>query len=254
MTIHLAHPLFKHLGQHFLHDQAVIYRIVREINPMPEDRVLEIGPGSGVLTRVLLEHLPHISVVELDARWARKLACADNISVYQQDFLKFNLNQEENSKWRVVGNLPYYISTPILLHLLSQVSWVIDQHLMLQKEVAERVTADSDTTNFGRLSIILQWRYVVSEVLPVPASCFTPPPKVASTFIRMIPKPQTLPLSIDLLATVTRVAFSQRRKLLRHTLGKWLEERKYAGNFDCQRRAQEVSATEYWYLVDELGR
>jgi len=148
-------------------------------------------------------------------------------------------------KLRVVGNLPYNISTPILFHLLAHVDAVKDQHFMLQKEVIDRMVASPSTSDYGRLSVMLQWRYDMENVLFVPPESFDPPPRVDSAVVRMTPIADPAPVDVLLLEKMVQVAFSQRRKLLRHTLGAWLTERNFAGNFNVQRRAEEVSVQEY---------
>jgi len=148
-----------------------------------------------------------------------------------------------------VGNLPYNISSPILFHLLDHVAVVQDQHFMLQKEVVDRMVAAPATADYGRLSVMLQWRYAMENVLFVPPEAFEPPPRVDSAVVRMVPLPQPPVIDVKHLSELVQVAFSQRRKLLRHTLGKWLEQRNAAGNFDLQRRAEEVPVSEYVTLA-----
>ncbi|MBA4255944.1 MAG: 16S rRNA (adenine(1518)-N(6)/adenine(1519)-N(6))-dimethyltransferase, partial [Polaromonas sp.] len=152
-----------------------------------------------------------------------------------------------------VGNLPYNISTPILFHLLDHVDVVLDQHFMLQKEVIDRMVAKPSTSDYGRLSVMLQWRYAMDNVLFVPPEAFDPPPKVDSAVVRMVPLAQPAALDVGLLSDVVKVAFSQRRKLLRHSLGKWLQERAFQGHFDLQRRAEEVPVAEYTALVQAVA-
>jgi 16S rRNA (adenine1518-N6/adenine1519-N6)-dimethyltransferase len=146
-----------------------------------------------------------------------------------------------------VGNLPYNISTPILFHLLEVVDDVVDQHFMLQKEVVDRMAAGPGSKDYGRLSVMLQWRYDIESVLDVPPEAFDPPPRVDSAIVRMLPLPLPQPPAVDraLLGELVASAFSQRRKLLRHSLGHWLTERGYAGHFDLQRRAEEVPVHEF---------
>jgi len=152
----------------------------------------------------------------------------------------------------VVGNLPYNISSPILFHLLPYAAIVQDQHFMLQKEVIDRMVARPSTAAYGRLSVMLQWRYAMEDVLFVPPEAFDPPPRVDSAVVRMVP--HTTPPAVDavLLSELVQVAFSQRRKLLRHTLGRWLEARGFAGSFDTQRRAEEVPVAEYVALAQAV--
>jgi 16S rRNA (adenine1518-N6/adenine1519-N6)-dimethyltransferase len=156
-------------------------------------------------------------------------------------------------KWRVVGNLPYNISTPILFHLLDFVDCVEDQHFMLQKEVIDRMVAAPSTAAYGRLSVMLQWRYAMADVLFVPPESFEPPPRVDSAVVRMLPRSEPVALDVRLLSEIVQVAFSQRRKLMRHTLGRWLEARNFAGGFDVQRRAEEVAVAEYTALAQQLA-
>ena len=153
---------------------------------------------------------------------------------------------------RVVGNLPYNISTPILFHLLPFAAHIEDQHFMLQKEVIDRMVAPPATSDYGRLSVMLQWRYAMENVLFVPPESFDPPPRVDSAVVRMIPRADFVPVDPALLSDVVQVAFSQRRKLLRHSLGKWLEARGFSGDFDVQRRAEEVPVPEYLALTQVL--
>ena len=155
-------------------------------------------------------------------------------------------------KLRVVGNLPYNISTPILFHLLDAVDVIEDQHFMLQKEVIDRMVAMPSTSDYGRLSVMLQWRYAMENVLHVPPRSFDPPPRVDSAIVRMVPHAEPEKLDVKLLSELVRVAFSQRRKLLRHTLGKWLEQHDYAGEFDVRRRAEEVPVAEYLALAQTV--
>ncbi|MDR0259202.1 MAG: 16S rRNA (adenine(1518)-N(6)/adenine(1519)-N(6))-dimethyltransferase, partial [Comamonas sp.] len=157
------------------------------------------------------------------------------------------------SKLRVVGNLPYNISSPILFHLMDCVDVVQDQHFMLQKEVIDRMVAAPATSDYGRLTVMLQWRYAMENVLFVPPESFDPPPKVDSAVVRMVPRAQPAQLDAKLLEELVRVAFSQRRKILRNTLGKWLEEKGYSGSFDLQRRAEEVPVAEYEQAAASLS-
>ncbi|MDB5930134.1 MAG: dimethyladenosine transferase [Polaromonas sp.] len=155
-------------------------------------------------------------------------------------------------KLRVVGNLPYNISTPILFHLLDAVEVIEDQHFMLQKEVIDRMVAAPSTSDYGRLSVMLQWRYAMENVLYVPPQSFDPPPRVDSAIVRMVPHAEPVQLDVKLLSELVRVAFSQRRKLLRHTLGQWLEQHEFVGEFDVKRRAEEVPVAEYLALAQAV--
>jgi 16S rRNA (adenine1518-N6/adenine1519-N6)-dimethyltransferase len=243
----------KRFGQHFLADPAVIDAIVRAIAPQPRDAMVEIGPGLAALTQPLVERLGKLHVVELDRDLAARLRAHPQLTVTEADVLTVDFRriatELQAPKLRVVGNLPYNISTPILFHLLEHVDVVADQHFMLQKEVVDRMTAQPATADYGRLSVMLQWRYEMEDVLHVPPQAFDPPPKVDSAVVRMVPREHPEAVDAKLLSEIVQVAFSQRRKLLRHTLGRWLEQRGLAGSFDVQRRAEEVPVGEYLALA-----
>jgi 16S rRNA (adenine1518-N6/adenine1519-N6)-dimethyltransferase len=251
------HHARKRFGQHFLTDGAVIDQIVQAIAPLPGDAMVEIGPGLAAMTQPLVERLGHLNVIELDRDLALRLRQHPQLNVTEADVLNVDftaLAQGLNTTaLRVVGNLPYNISTPILFHLLDHVAVVKDQHFMLQKEVVERMVAAPSTANYGRLSVMLQWRYDMEMVLLVGPQAFDPPPRVDSAVVRMTPWPQPAVLDVRLLSELVQVAFSQRRKLLRHTLGKWLEMRRFEAAFDVQRRAEEVAVAEYVALAQAVS-
>ena len=259
----MKHIPRKRFGQHFLSDQGIIDGIVQEIAPQPGDPMVEIGPGLAALTQPLVERLGRLTVIELDRDLAARLRSHGQLDVIESDVLKVDftalaqtfrerLNQP-TLRLRVVGNLPYNISTPILFHLLDQVHVIADQHFMLQKEVIDRMVAQPATAAYGRLSVMLQWRYAMEDVLFVPPESFDPPPRVDSAVVRMLPYDQPAAVDVALLSELVQVAFSQRRKLLRHTLGRWLEARAYAGAFDTQRRAEEVPVADYVALARSVG-
>ena len=249
----MKHVPRKRFGQHFLSDQGIIDEIVRAIDPHPGQAMVEIGPGLAALTQPLVERLGSLAVIELDRDLAARLRSHPQLQVTEADVLKVDFAQLAQKlgvgKLRVVGNLPYNISTPILFHLLEFVHCIEDQHFMLQKEVIDRMVARPTTSDYGRLSVMLQWRYEMENVLFVPPESFDPPPRVDSAVVRMVPHAEPAPLSVPLLEELVQVAFSQRRKLLRHTLGRWLEARQFAGTFDTQRRAEEVPVQEYVELA-----
>jgi len=249
----MKHIPRKRFGQHFLSDHGVIDAIVRAIDPRPGQVMVEIGPGLAALTQPLVERLGRLIVIELDRDLAGHLRAHSQLEVIESDVLRVDFSQvahaHEARKLRVVGNLPYNISTPVLFHLLSFVSMIEDQHFMLQKEVVDRMVAKPATSDYGRLSVMLQWRYAMENVLFVPPESFDPPPRVDSAVVRMMPYAEPVQLDVKRLEEIVRVAFSQRRKLLRHTLGRWLEEKGLAGDFDLQRRAEEVPVTEYIQLA-----
>ena len=252
----MKHQARKRFGQHFLADRGVIDDIVAAIDPRPGQALIEIGPGLGALTLPLVERCQLLSVIELDRDLAAKLRRNAALEVIEADVLAVDfaaLATARRQKLRVVGNLPYNISTPILFHLLPAADQVVDQHFMLQREVVERMAAAPGTKDYGRLTVMLQWRYHIESLFDVPPEAFEPPPRVVSAIVRMLPWPLPAPLDASLLEELVRVAFSQRRKLLRHTLGRWLTERAFSGAFDVQRRAEEVPVAEYVALAQAVG-
>jgi len=273
----MKHIPRKRFGQHFLADAGIVDAIVRAIDPRPGEAMVEIGPGLAALTQPLVERLGRLTVIELDRDLAARLRSHGQLDVIEADVLKVDFADlarsmaqprfaagppqgktapsggSENTsvpsaganQIRVVGNLPYNISTPILFHLLDFVDRVQDQHFMLQKEVVDRMVARPSTSDYGRLSVMLQWRYEMENVLFVPPESFDPPPRVDSAVVRMVPHPAPAQVDGALLSELVQVAFSQRRKILRHTLGKWLEQKNFGGEFNVQRRAEEVPVAEY---------
>jgi 16S rRNA (adenine1518-N6/adenine1519-N6)-dimethyltransferase len=249
----MKHIARKRFGQHFLTDAGIIGAIVDAIDPRPGQVMVEIGPGLAALTQPLVERLGRLIVIELDRDLAARLRAHPQLAVVESDVLKVDFTAlaqaQAVNKLRVVGNLPYNISTPILFHLLEYVDVIEDQHFMLQKEVIDRMVAQPATSAYGRLSVMLQWRYAMENVLFVPPASFDPPPRVDSAVVRMVPRPDPAPVDVQRLSTLVQVAFSQRRKILRHTLGRWLEEQGVGGSFDLQRRAEEVPVAEYIALA-----
>jgi 16S rRNA (adenine1518-N6/adenine1519-N6)-dimethyltransferase len=270
-SFRVKHIARKRFGQHFLTDGGIIDAIVQAIAPKPGQRMVEIGPGLAALTQPLVERLGHLTVIELDRDLALHLRGHGQLTVIESDVLKVDFclvhadwnvmhslaidSQPAASaqKLRVVGNLPYNISTPILFHLLDAVEVIQDQHFMLQKEVIDRMVAQPATAAFGRLSVMLQWRYAMENLLLVPPESFEPPPRVNSAVVRMLPLEHPPAVDVALLSELVQVAFSQRRKLLRHTLGRWLDDRGFGGHFDTQRRAEEVPVASYVDLVQQLA-
>ncbi len=263
----MRHIPRKRFGQHFLVDQNIIAQIVDGISPKALDHMVEIGPGLGALTKPLLRHVDAMTVVEIDRDLVAHWKAHPQLQVIDADVLKVDFSKitraqlalkntaildAEAAHLRIVGNLPYNISTPILFHLMSFAPLVMDQHFMLQKEVIDRMVAQPATADYGRLSVMLQWRYAMQNFLAVPPSSFDPPPRVQSAMVRMLPYAQPLPLNRQLFEELVKVAFSQRRKLLRHTLGRWLEERRFSGEFDVQRRAEEVPVAAFVALAQSL--
>jgi 16S rRNA (adenine1518-N6/adenine1519-N6)-dimethyltransferase len=252
----MKHIARKRFGQHFLSDLAITEGIVDAIDPQPGDEVVEIGPGLGALTNPLVARCERLTVVELDRDLATRLSRRPELCVVQADALKYDfveLSLQRGKPLRIAGNLPYNISTPILFHLLEAVDRVVDQHFMLQKEVVERMAAAPGSKDYGRLSVMLQWRYHIESLFDVPPECFDPPPRVDSAVVRMLPLKVPPAIDVALLGELVTVAFSQRRKLLRNTLGRWLEARGFSGEFDVQRRAEEVPVAAYVDLASLLG-
>ena len=260
----MKHIPRKRFGQHFLSDHGIINAIVDAINPLAGDPMVEIGPGLAALTQPLVERLGHLTVIELDRDLASRLRAHPQLTVVESDVLRVDFTDlstrvaslpstrastTDTLKLRVVGNLPYNISTPILFHLLEHVNVIKDQHFMLQKEVIDRMVAKPSTAAYGRLSVMLQWRYAMHNVLFVPPESFEPPPRVDSAVVRMVPRAEPASINTQLLQELVQVAFSQRRKLLRHTLGAWLTQRNFAGEFNVQRRAEEVPVEEFVALA-----
>lgn len=216
----------KRFGQHFLRDPGVLYRIVAAIHPKPGDRVVEIGPGLGALTRPLLAAAGELDVVELDRDLLEPLqahcAGAGILRIHQADALAFNFAamRSEGPLLRIAGNLPYNISTPLLFHLLDQIAHWRDSHFMLQKDVVDRMAAKPGEAAYGRLSVMLQYRCRVEPLFTVAPEAFRPPPQVWSSVVRLIPH-ETPPVTVQneqRFAELVKLAFAQRRKILRNSL------------------------------------
>ncbi len=254
-----GHVARKRFGQHFLADPAVVDALVRAIDPRPGQALVEIGPGLGALTQPLLERCGSLTVVELDRDLAARLRGRAGLDVIEADALAVDfaaLAAERGQPLRVVGNLPYNISTPLLFHLLDAADRIADQHFMLQKEVVQRIAAAPGGKDYGRLSVMLQWRYAVQPLFDVPPQAFEPPPRVESAVVRMTPLAAPPAVDQGLLGELVTLAFSQRRKLLRHTLGARLDAAARTGTpvaFDLRRRAEEVPVAEYVALAQALA-
>lgn len=262
---HQGHFARKRFGQNFLVDTGVIDSIVDVIRPQRGERMVEIGPGLGALTEPLIERLATpespLHAVELDrdliARLTKKFGPL--LELHAGDALAFDFGSlaapGEKPSLRIVGNLPYNISSPLLFHLTTFAERVIDQHFMLQNEVVERMVAEPGSKAFGRLTVMLQYRYVIDKLIDVPPESFQPPPKVDSAIVRMIPyAPHELPTVNDaVLGELVTAAFSQRRKMLRNTLSDYRERLDFdALGFDLARRAEEVPVEEYVSLAQAL--
>jgi 16S rRNA (adenine1518-N6/adenine1519-N6)-dimethyltransferase len=255
----MKHIPKKRFGQNFLSDGDIIRSLVEAIHPQPDDLMVEIGPGLGALTQPLLQKLKHLHVVELDRdiiAWMHQQYAKNNITVHYSDALKFDFSLLGNNNLRVVGNLPYNISTPILFHLLDNIDNIADMHFMLQKEVVERMVAAPSTAAYGRLSVMLQYRLQMEYLLTVPPEAFEPAPKVESAFVRAIPYTD-LPFPAKderLFAKVVLSAFSQRRKTLRNTLKGLLDDAGFNKlNINPQLRAENLSVAQFVSLANHLA-
>ena len=255
-----THTPRKRFGQNFLHDARVIQRIVSAIAPKENEPVLEIGPGQGALTQALLVYQPQLTAVELDRDLVtllqEKFATEKNFALHAGDALKFELTQLSPAphSLRVVGNLPYNISTPLLFHLLQQRAWIRDMHFMLQKEVVQRLAAEPGGKDYGRLSVMAQYYCHVSHLFDVPPGSFFPPPKVMSAIVRLQPRtPATLAKDEQLLSTLVNTAFQQRRKTLRNTLKTIASEAQIlAANIKPDARAETLSVSDFVHLANIL--
>jgi 16S rRNA (adenine1518-N6/adenine1519-N6)-dimethyltransferase len=267
----------KALGQHFLHDSSYLARIVAAIRPEADDLMVEIGPGMGALTRPLLGTLKHLHVVEFDRDLVPRLRTefpAEQLTMHEADALKFDFTSllpchfakevggesafcnkaaSGECKLRVVGNLPYNISSPILFHLAEFAEHILDMHFMLQKEVVDRMAAAPGTPDYGRLSAMLQARFRVAKLFTVPPGAFNPPPKVDSAIVRLAPLPADVVPYKDAqrYAEIVARAFGQRRKTLRNTLKGLVEAHVMeALGIDPQRRGETLSVAEFARLTN----
>ena len=253
-----AHIPRKRFGQNFLVDQGVINDIVSAIRPRADDLMVEIGPGLGALTNPLLQSLNHLHCVEIDrdiiARLHKTYSPA-KLTVHGIDALKFDFGTL-GDKLRIVGNLPYNISSPLLFHLAEYGERIHDMHFMLQKEVVERMVAEPSTPDYGRLSVMLQYRFVMDKVLDVPPEAFNPPPKVDSAVVRMIPLPAAMIKVQDpaRLEQLVSQAFAQRRKTLRNNLRGLLEQADFdALGIDSGLRPENLSVEQFIAMADYLA-
>ena len=253
----MKHVAKKRFGQNFLTDQAIITSLVNAIAPQPNDLMVEIGPGLGALTQPLLQRLENLHVVEIDRdiiAWMEKHYAPGKVTIHNMDALKFDFTSIA-PRLRVVGNLPYNISTPILFHLLDNVAYIIDMHFMLQKEVVERMVAEPSSAAYGRLSVMLQYHLHMEYLFTVPPEAFDPAPKVESAFVRCVPHPE-LPFPAKDYALFSRVvatAFGQRRKTLRNTLKGLLDDAGFeALGIDSQWRAENLPLSAFVSIANYL--
>lgn len=224
----MRHRPRKRFGQNFLQSPHVIQQIINTINAQPNDHLIEIGPGLGALTQFLLTQVNHLDVIEIDRDLASQLTTSlghsQKLTIYTEDVLNFDFNVFTTKKMRIVGNLPYNITTPLIFHLLNFQSKIQDMHFMLQKEVVDRLCAKPNCKDYGRLSIMAQYHCEAEYLFSVDPSAFYPPPKVNSAVVRLIPRPfPCLATNITLLQTITRDAFNLRRKTLANALKSYLD-------------------------------
>ena len=253
----MKHVARKRFGQNFLTDKQVLSDIIDAIAPRQGETMVEIGPGLAAMTALLLKQLDHMHVVELDRDLVTRLEKAyprERLTVHSGDALKFDFGAipvAEGQKLRVVGNLPYNISSPLLFHLADFAHLIEDQHFMLQKEVVERMVAEPGSKTYGRLSVMLQWRYDMSLMFIVPPTAFDPPPQVESAIVRMVPVKQQLPCDAKRLEAVVAKAFSQRRKVIRNCVaGMFTEAQLVEVGIDPGVRPEAVSLAQYVALAN----
>ena len=251
----------KRFGQNFLQDQGVIADILNAVSPEAGDIFVEIGPGLAALTRPLLERIPHLHAVEIDRDIVARLERQhppERLIIHAGDALEFDFSSvcaDPAERMHIVGNLPYNISTPLLFHLADYADRVADMHFMLQKEVVERIVAAPGTADYGRLSVMLQYRFVADWLLDVPPESFDPPPKVDSAVVRLIPRPaeQLTARSPERFASLVAAAFAQRRKMLRNNLkGVCDEAFLVAQGIAPTARAEELAVADYIRLANGL--
>ncbi len=255
----MKHIPRKRFGQNFLKDQSVLDAIISAIAPCYSDIMLEIGPGLGAMTEKLLHHLARLDVIELDRDLAAYLTNrfpTEKLAVHCGDALDFDIHSLtacSDRKIRIVGNLPYNISTPLLFHLMDFASSIEDQHFMLQKEVVERMVAEPGGKAYGRLSVMLQWCYDMDMLFVVPPEAFEPPPKVDSAIVRMIPREMPEKCSLQALEKVVTQAFSQRRKMLRNNLAPLFSETELEKlNIDPTKRPEDLNVEQFVSLANHL--
>jgi 16S rRNA (adenine1518-N6/adenine1519-N6)-dimethyltransferase len=248
------HTARKRFGQHFLHDKNIIEKMLVALQLKRDDSVVEIGPGLGALTSQLLKKLDHLEVIELDRNLIplliEKCKGLGELVIHQGDALKFDFSELSSKKnsLRIVGNLPYNISTPLLFHLLDFAEIIQDMHFMLQKEVVDRMVAKPGCGDYGRLSVMLQYRCQAEALFEVSPSCFNPPPKVDSAVIKIIPY-RDIPFKANdpiLFADIVREAFNHRRKTLRNCLRSFLSPHQFEDlQIDPMKRPEEISVEDY---------
>lgn len=260
----MAHQARKRFGQHFLVDEYIITEIVNAIHPHEDDLMVEIGPGQLAMTEPLLQRLKQLTVIEIDRDLVQRLAKlypTERLRVIESDVLRVDLKaffapiiSETGKKLRVVGNLPYNISTPILFHLMDYVDLIQDQHFMLQKEVVLRMIAAPGSRDYGRLSVMLQQRYAMEGLFEVGPEAFDPPPRVDSAIVRMTPlgENRLKPKNYQIFSEIVAQAFGQRRKMIRRSLSQWDLDFAALG-IEETARAESLSLAQFIDLADAIA-
>lgn len=255
MAVDFRHRARKRFGQNFLVDRQIISAIINAIHPQPADNFVEIGPGLGALTTPLLQILNHLTVIEIDrdiVEQLRRNYPQNKLTIHSVDALQFDFSALGDHQ-RIVGNLPYNISTPLLFHLSQFSTSIQDMHFMLQKEVVERMVAEPSTSSYGRLSVMLQYRFAMEQIFTVPPESFCPVPKVESAIVVMYPLGKDAPAAGDevLFSRIVTAAFSQRRKTLRNTLSVYLANEDFnCLGIDGGLRAENLTVRHYVSIAD----
>ena len=252
----MTHVPRKRYGQHFLHDRGVIAKIVAAVDPQPGDAIVEVGPGTGALTGPLLDRVTRLEAIEIDRDLAARLEAEHpRLALHRGDVLRFDFARLPD-RLRVVGNLPYNVSTPLLFRLVEVADRLRDAHLMLQKEVVDRMVAAPSTSEYGRLSVMLQYRFEMRKLFDVKPGAFRPPPKVDSAVVRLVPKPAAALVARDraTLARVVTAAFTKRRKQLRNALAGVVDEDGLrALGIDPRLRPENLGIPQYVAIANAVG-
>ena len=254
----MKHVAKKKFGQNFLKDSSIIHAIIQSIQPLQDDLLVEIGPGLGALTKPLLEKTKHLFAIELDrdiVNWMQNQYSKNNITIFNEDVLNFNFHQFDK-KIRIVGNLPYNISTPILFKCIEDIKIITDLHFMLQKEVVDRMIAVPSSSEYGRLSVMLQYYFAMEHLVHVPKESFDPEPRVESSFVRLIPYDNYpfVAKNIDQFGIIVKEAFSQRRKTIRNTLKNFMNANDFENiDINPQLRAENLSVSDFVKISNYLS-
>ena len=254
----MKHVAKKKFGQNFLKDSSIIHAIIQSIQPLQDDLLVEIGPGLGALTKPLLEKTKHLFAIELDrdiVNWMQNQYSKNNITIFNEDVLNFNFHQFDK-KIRIVGNLPYNISTPILFKCIEDIKIITDLHFMLQKEVVDRMIAAPSSSEYGRLSVMLQYYFAMEHLVHVPKESFDPEPRVESSFVRLIPYDHYpfVAKNIDQFGIIVKEAFSQRRKTIRNTLKNFMNANDFENiDINPQLRAENLSVSDFVKISNYLS-